>query len=219
MYRCSGVALTSISGDPAGRSRENMAHIRQSRPDSGLGFQVKFLIFSWLPGKGPYFGFQVKVLIFQANVLVFRGKLLPIRTEAGEGTVVAGCAKLLGRGLEAFLFRVSGFGFSGFGFRLTPPRAPLALLLSLPLSLSLSRSLPPSLCSARGCSDREVFGRPAARSDGAPPRAPAATGHATQPPPPSPHLGVAPRRVRGHARDEWDRGAGRRGAPSCAGLV
>jgi len=35
------VPLRDPSGFPTGRCRANMAHIRQSRPYSGLGFQVK----------------------------------------------------------------------------------------------------------------------------------------------------------------------------------
>jgi len=44
-----------LTGPPSFRCRANMAHVRQSRPDSGLGFQAKVLkIFSSVPSSfGP----------------------------------------------------------------------------------------------------------------------------------------------------------------------
>jgi len=42
-YACKTALISTVFSSAGNRSRANVAHVRQSRPDSGLDFQAKIL--------------------------------------------------------------------------------------------------------------------------------------------------------------------------------
>ena len=120
---------TQARGTP--RCRANLAHIRQSRPDSGLGFQVKFLTTFYGVPSSLESGCWVRNVQRFRGGLVFKAHRLVYHSTLGWRVIkkkkMRACprGRLRGKG-QGSVFRIQGLGLRVYmGTSLKRKRTPL----------------------------------------------------------------------------------------------
>ena len=140
------VANTSSSSCPRFRCRANVAHIRQSRPDSGLGSQVKVVETFFSPKVPAASSFQHPQMskatkrggerFFSVHSLCFAALPTETKVESGRSQVKSGTS--------------INFSNSGFWVRFAPRRVPISHPLTLVFCIISPVSVPSSRHSPKG---------------------------------------------------------------------